>query len=158
MSFTRQIFIFIGIWGLLIYIFLTKLNTSGAERSEESQKLLNVLSSVEESKKIDLELRQLLNEFTNEGLSNDARVDYIRKINKRFQESSADNAVVSYQAGVPSAEYEHYRRRTRNNLGEFWNYVSSEAEKIEKLVKSEDSQQALKELSSFLKLAVEHKR
>lgn len=62
MSFSRQILIFICIWGLLIYFFLTKLNTSSNKASEDDQieRLNLALSHLEKSKIIDSELQRFL--------------------------------------------------------------------------------------------------
>jgi hypothetical protein len=158
MSFTRQsVIVFLFIWLLLIYIFITKLNTSGSEKSEESQKLIRALAQIESSKRIDSELRNILDEFTNEGLNNDLKLDFIKKISQSSH-SQDSAALTSHSNGNPSIEYENFRRRVQNNIGEFWNYISSEVSKIENSIKSDDSQQALKQLAFFVQLASEHKR
>jgi glycoprotein 6-alpha-L-fucosyltransferase len=160
MSFTRQILVFIAIWALLIYIFLTKLNATGAKETEEVIRLNRALSYLETSKSLDKDLRQLLDEYTNDA-NGDTKTDLLKKINTKFQEVSGESSMYipkSQQIGIPSIEYEQTRRRVGNNIEELWNYISAEGLKIEKFVKNEDPQQALKQISSFIQLATEQKR
>ena len=157
MSFTRQVLVFIGIWALLIYVFLTKLNNTSTIQSEENLKLENLRTYLESTRTIDEELRKILDEYINEGPNNESKLEFLKKINQKLQESSGDNNQ-QLEGGTPSIEYENYRRRLGSNVAEYWNHVSAGAEKIEKLLKSDDSQQALKELSSFMQLNTEHKR
>lgn len=61
---------------------------------------------------------------------------------------------------LSSSEHFFYRRVSQNIL-EFWNYLNSEASKIEKTLFTEVEQsqsQSLKQLSNFVQLAKEHKR
>lgn len=60
MSFTRQILIFIAIWALLIYIFLTKLNTTSSTESNEMIKLNEAFNYLERSNNLDKEVIDLL--------------------------------------------------------------------------------------------------
>lgn len=163
MSFTRQILVFVAIWILLIYIFLSKLNsTSGNSEGEEIQKLNQALSHLEKSKALDNELKQLLDEYANDITNTDNKLELLKRINAKFQEAPGDSNAMflsNTQGGVPSAEYENYRRRVGNNILELWNYLNAEGIKIEKSLKSEvDQSQALKQLSNFLQSAREQKR
>lgn len=162
-NFTRQILFFIGVWALLIYIFLTKLNaTSSGKDSDEIEKLNQALSFLERSKALDNELKRLLDEYANDLSNGDNKLELLKRINSKFQESPGDNSLFmqsSQQLGVPSLEYEQYRRRVGTNLLELWNFISAETQKIEKSVKNEvESQQPLKQLSNFVQLAREHSR
>lgn len=158
MSFTRQVLAFIAIWALLIYIFITKLNATG--ETEEIKKLNRALNYLESSKSLDKELRQLLDEYANDITNGDSKTDLLKKLNAKFQEASNENSYVmkTQQLGVPSDEYEHNRKRIGNNIQEMWMFVQAEAQKVEKFIKKDDSQQALKELSNFIQLATEQKR
>lgn len=120
-NFTRQILIFVGIWALFIFIFITKLNaTSGQKENDELKKLNQALAYIEKTKSLDNELKQLLDEYANDINNGDAKLELLKRINLKFQESpSGDNAMVlpnSLGSGVPSAEYEDYRRRVGNNI------------------------------------------
>lgn len=161
-NFTRQILVFIGVWALLIYIFLTKLNTtSGGKESDEIQKLNQALLYLEKSKLLDNELKQLIDEYANDVTNGDSKVELLKRINSKFQESPGDEMFIpkTQQLGVPSIEYEQYRKRVGNNILELWNYVFAETQKIEKNLKNEvDSQQSIKQLSNFVQLAREQSR
>lgn len=164
-NFTRQILVFIAIWGLLIYVFLTKLNnTSGQKDSDEIQKLNQALSYLDKSKSLDNELKQLLDEYATDINNGDAKLELLKKINSKFQEIPGDSSSMfvagsSGSIGVPSLEYEQQRRRVGTNILELWNYINSEAKKIEKTMKNEvDSPQTLKQLESFIQMAREQKR
>lgn len=164
-NFTRQILIFIGIWALLIYIFLTKLNqTSGGKESEEIEKLNQALAFLEKSNALDKELRLLLDEYASDLNNGDTKLELLKRINSKFQESPGDNSITRYlqgshQQGVPALEYEQFRRRVGTNILELWNFINAETQKLEKSVKNEiDSQQPLKQLSNFVQLAREHSR
>jgi glycoprotein 6-alpha-L-fucosyltransferase len=162
-NFTRQIIIFIAIWALLIYIFLTKLNTtSGAKESEEIQKLNQALSYLEKSKMLDNELKQIVDEYANDITNGENKLELLKRINSKFQESPGDSSMFisnSQQLGVPSAEYEQTRRRVGTNILELWNYIHAEAQKIEKSLKNEiESPQSIKQLTNFVQLAQEQKR
>lgn len=140
---------------------MTKLSATSGKDSEEIQKLNEALKFVERSKSLDNELRRILNEYTNDLSNGDLKLELLQRINSKFQESSGDISMFSntQQLGVPSLEYEQYRRRVGTNILELWNFISSEAQKIEKSVKNEiDSQQSLKQLSNFVQLAREHSR
>lgn len=162
-NFTRQILLFLGLWALLIYIFLTKLNaTSGGKESEEIEKLNQALSFLDKSKALDNELKRLLDESANDLSNGDNKLELLKRINSKFQESPKDNSMFianSQQLGIPSLEYEQYRRRVGTNILELWNFIFAESQKLEKSVKNEiESQQPLKQLSNFVQLAREHSR
>jgi glycoprotein 6-alpha-L-fucosyltransferase len=162
-NFTRQILIFIGVWALLIYVFLIKLNsTSGVKESEEFHKLNQALTYLEKSKSLDTELRQLLDEYTNDITNGDSKLELLKRINSKFQEAPSEKSMFTssnQQQGVPSPEYEVYRKRVGTNIQELWNYIFAEAQKIEKSLKNEiESPQSLKQLSNFVQLAREQKR
>lgn len=163
-NFGRQILIFIGVWALLIYIFITKLNsTSGSKESEEMQKLNKALNYLEKTKSLDNELKQLLDEYANDITNGDNKEELLKRINRKFQDTPiGDNSMFTSTAvGSPSLEYEQYRRRVGNNILELWNFLNSEASKIEKTLVNEVEQsqsQSLKQLSNFVQLAKEHKR
>lgn len=162
-NFTRQILVFIAIWALLIYIFLTKLNnTSGHKDSEEVQKLSQALSYLEKSKSLDNELKQLLDEYANDINNGDTKLELLKRINSKFQDTPAGDMFLpenSGSVGVPSLEYEQQRRRVGTNILELWNYINAEAKKIEKTMKNEvDSTQTLKQLGGFIQMAREQKR
>lgn len=160
MSFTRQILIFIAIWALLIYIFLTKLNATSGKESEEINKLNQALAYLEKSKSLDNELKGLLDEYANDITNGESKLELLKRINSKFLQSSGDNFISnSQQVGVPSLEYELIRRRVGNNILELWNFIYAEAQKIEKSMKNEvDQQQSLKHMSSLVQLAREQKR
>lgn len=162
-NFTRQIIVFIGVWALLIYIFLTKLNTaSGGKETDEIQKLNQALLYLEKSRLLDNELKQLLDEYANDNTNGDTKLELLKRINSKFQESPGDTSMFipnSQQLGVPSIEYEQYRKRVGSNILELWNYVFAESKKIEKNMKNEvDSQQSVKQLFNFVQLAREQSR
>lgn len=156
-SFTRQVLVFIAVWGLLIYIFVTKLNANGAKESDELQRLNQALSALESTKSLDNELRHLLDEYANDIGNVDAKFELLKKINSKFQASGGGD-LASTNSGTPLADYEHYRRRVGNNIQELWNYLFAEAQKIEKTLKTDDPQQGLKQLTTFVQSAVEQKR
>lgn len=162
-NFTRQIIIFIAIWALLIYLFLTKLNTtSGGKESEEIRKLNQALSYLEKSKLLDNELKQIVDEYANDITNGENKLELLKRINSKFHESPGDSSMFisnSQQLGVPSAEYEQNRRRVGTNILELWNYINAEAQKIEKSLKSDiESPQSIKQLTNFVQLAREQKR
>jgi glycoprotein 6-alpha-L-fucosyltransferase len=161
MSFSRQILIFICIWGLLIYFFLTKLNSGSALReSEDIEKMNRALLYLEKSKAIDVELRQLLDEYLNDIAGPEQKSELLRKISSKFQDPALPVAIFSPNSqGTPSLEYEQLRRRVTTNIEELWNFMNSELNKVEKSMKLEiESQQSLKQMRNFLELAREHKR
>lgn len=163
-NFTRQILVFIAIWALLIYIFLTKLNnTSGQNDSVELQKLNQALSYLDKSKSLDKELKQLLDEYANDINNGDAKLELLKRINSKFQETPGDSTMFlagsSGPVGIPSLEYEQQRRRVETNILELWSYINSEAKRIQKTMKNEvDSPQSTKQLESFIQMAREQKR
>lgn len=162
-NFTRQILVFIGVWALLIYIFLTKLSTtSGGKESDEILKLNQALVYLEKSKLLDNDLKQLLDEYANDITNGDTKLELLKRINSKFQESPGETSMFipnSQQLGVPSVEYEQYRKRVGSNILELWNFMFAEAQKIEKNMKSEgESQQSVKQLSNFVQLAREQSR
>jgi glycoprotein 6-alpha-L-fucosyltransferase len=162
MSFSKQILIFICIWGLLIYFFLVKLSPgSGAVKdSDEIERLNQALLYLEKSKAIDADLRRLLDEYVNDVANPEQRKELLREIGSKFQEVTSGGAFASSGTrGVPSLEYELMRRRVTTNVGELWSYMQSELTKIEKSMKNEfESQQSLKQMKNFLEMAKEHKR
>lgn len=159
-NFTRQILAFVGIWAILIYIFITKLNTTGAKDSEEITKLNQALAHLDRTRSLDNELKQLLDEYANDINNGDTKLELLKRINSKFQESAVDNSAIrSGPVGVPSLEYELQRRRLGTNILELWNYINAEAKKIEKTIKNErDSPQTLKQLEGFVHMAREQKR
>lgn len=160
MSFSRQILIFICIWGLLAYFFLTKLNTSASSReSEEIERLNFALSQIEKSKTIDVELRKLLDEYVNDVATSEQKSELLKRINSKFDDSVINPVTVGGKKGIPSIEHEQLRRRVATNVGELWNYMLTELTKVENSMKTQfDAQQSLKILSNFLELSKEHKR
>lgn len=160
MSFSRQILIFIFLWGFLIYFFLTKLNTSSSSReSEEIQRLNIALSHLEKSKTIDVELRKLLDEYVNDIASPEHKSELLKRINSKFDDSVMNPVTTGGKLGSPSLEYEELRRRVATNVAELWSYMQAELTKVENLVNTHfDAQQSLKILNNFLDLAKEHKR
>lgn len=160
MSFSRQILIFICIWGLLIYFFLTKLNTNASSSREVEEILFEIEKSIENKKSIDLELRKLLDEYVNDIGSVDQKSDLLKRINSKFDDTSDPvNTGGKKRGTAPSLEYEELRRRVTNNIEEFALHLQAELAKTENLIKGQlDPQQSLKILSNFLGLAKEHKR
>ena len=159
MSFSRQILIFICIWGLLIYFFLIKLNpTSRSKETDEIERLNSALLYLEKSKAIDNELRRLLDEYVNDVASPDQKSELLKRISSKFQDvTSSSTGIVSN--GVPSHEYEQLRRRVTTNVGELWNYMGTELSKIEKSMRNEfEMQQSIKQMKNFMELAREHIR
>lgn len=157
-NFTRQIFVFIVIWALLIFIFIS--STSRKENDSEVERLNQALSYLEKTKSLDNELKHLLDDYANEISNPDTKLELLKKINSRFQESGVSQVTSpNSPAGTPSLEYEQYRRRVQNNILELWNFIFAEAQKLEKTLKNDgDTQQALKQLTSFAQMAVEQKR
>lgn len=158
MSFSRQILIFICIWGLLIYFFLTKLNTTSSSSREVEEILFEIEKSIENKKSIDLELRKLLNEYDISSV--EQKSELLKRINAKFEDTSdIVNLGGRRRATIPSLEYEEIRRRVTNNIEEFALHLQAELAKTENLIKTQfDPQQSLKILSNFLGLAKEHKR
>lgn len=163
MSYNRHIIAFLLIWALLIFIFITKLSGSsgGIRQDENIEKLNRALSYLESSNQLDNELRQLLDEFSNDVVNSDNKVDLIKKIRAKlsddagFQNSRSSNKKLI----IPSIEHEQYRRRIGSNIAELWNFISTETQQLQKsLSNNNDAQQALKQLSNFVDLAREHKR
>jgi glycoprotein 6-alpha-L-fucosyltransferase len=162
MSFSRQILIFICIWGLLIYFFLIKLNpTSRSKETDEIDRLNQALLYLEKTKAIDNELRRLLDEYVNDNASPDQKSELLKRISSKFQDVTSSNAGFGGMSsnGVPSHEYEQLRRRVTNNVGELWNYMGAELSKIEKSMRNEfEMQQSIKQMKNFMELAREHIR
>lgn len=162
MSFSRQILIFICIWGLLIYFFLIKLNpTSRTKETDEIERLNQALLYLEKSKAIDNELRRLLDEYVNDVANPEQKSELLKRISSKFQDVTSSNAGFGGVAsnGVPSHEYEQLRRRVTTNVGELWNYMGAELTKIEKSMKNEfEMQQSIKQMKNFMELAREHIR
>ncbi|KAL7014019.1 hypothetical protein ACKWTF_015702 [Chironomus riparius] len=159
MSFSRQILIFICIWGLLIYFFLIKLNpTSRSKETDEIERLNSALLYLEKSKAIDNELRRLLDEYVNDVASPEQKSELLKRISSKFQDVTSSSTGLSSN-GVPSYEYEQLRRRVTTNVGELWNYMGTELSKIEKSMRSEfEMQQSIKQMKNFMELAREHIR
>lgn len=157
-NFTRQIFAFIVIWALLIFIFIS--STSKKESDSENERLNQALSYLEKTKTLDNELKHLLDDYANDIANPDTKLELLKKINSRFQESGVSQVTSpNSPAGTPSLEYEQYRRRVQNNILELWNFIFAEAQKLEKTLKNDgDTQQGLKQLTSFAQMAVEQKR
>lgn len=114
-TFGKQILIFIGIWALLIYIFLTKLNsTSGNTEKDEHEKITQAVKYLEQQRALDNELQQLIDEYANDITNGDNKLELLKRINSKFQESpQADNSMFvssNQPIGHPSLEYEQYRR------------------------------------------------
>jgi glycoprotein 6-alpha-L-fucosyltransferase len=162
MSFSRQILIFICIWGLLIYVFLVKLSpgSSAAKDSDELERLNQALLYLERSKAIDADLRRLLDEYVSDAASADQKTELLKQIGARFQDASSGAGYgTGGSKGVPSLEYEQMRRRVTTNVGELWSFMHSELGKIEKSMKNEfESQQSLKQMKGLVDMAREHKR
>lgn len=159
MSFSRQILIFICIWGLLIYFFLIKLSPSSrAKENDEIERLNQALLYLEKSKSIDNELRHLLDEYVNDVASPEHKGELLKRISSKFLDVTSLNSG-GHSNGVPSLEYELMRRRVTTNVGELWNYMSSELSRVEKSIKNEyDSQASIKQMRNFMDLAREHVR
>lgn len=163
MSYNRHIIAFLLIWALLIFIFITKLSGSsgGIRQDENIEKLNRALSYLESSNQLDNELRQLLDEFSNDVVNSDNKVDLIKKIRAKLSDDAGfQNARSSNKKLIiPSIEHEQYRRRIGSNIAELWNFISTETQQLQKsLSNNNDAQQALKQLSNFVDLAREHKR
>lgn len=165
MSFSRHIIIFLLIWALLIYIFISKLNVTGGggagHQDEHIEKLNRALAYLESSNQLDNELRQLLDEFSNDIVNSDNKLDLIARIRAKLgdESSAAERRNANKKLIVPSLEYEQYRRRITTNVGELWNLIAAETQQLQKSLSANgDAQQTLKQLSSFVELAKEHKR
>ena len=162
MSFSRQILIFICIWGLLIYFFLIKLNpTSRSKETDEIERLNQALMYLEKSKAIDNELRRLLDEYVSDVASPEQKSELLKRISSKFQDVSSSNAGFGgiSSNGVPSHEYEQLRRRVTTNIGELWNFMGAELSKVEKSMRNEfEMQQSIKQMKNFIELAREHFR
>lgn len=163
MPFSRHIITFLAVWALLIYIFITKLSVSGGggRQDENIEKLNRALAYLESSNQLDNEIRQLLDEFSNDVVNSDNKIDLIKRIRAKL----GDDATAERRAGankkliVPSLEYEQLRRRITTNIGELWNLISAEMQLTQKSLSSNgDAQQTSKQLSNFIDLAREHKR
>lgn len=77
------------------------------------QKLDKALSYLENSKSLDSELKQLLDEYANDITNGDNREELLKRINRKFQESPiGDHSMFTSSAvgSLPSLEYEQYRR------------------------------------------------
>lgn len=163
MSFTRHVIIFLIIWALLIYIFISKLSAGSSggvhKQDEQIEKLNAALAYLEASTNLDNELRQLLDEFSNDVVNSDNKIELIKRINAKLNDESLNRHNSNQKLIIPSLEYEQYRRRVGNNILELWNFVSSEVQKVEKSLSNNiDAQHSLKQLSNFIELAKEHKR
>lgn len=164
MSFSRHIIVFLLIWALLIYIFVSKLSASGGvnKHDENIEKLNRALAYIESSNQLDNELRQLLDEFSNDVVNSDNKVDLIKRIRSKLSDDAGakhSRSSVNQKLIIPSIEHEQYRRRIGSNIAELWNFISTETQQLQKsLSNNNDAQQALKQLSNFVDLAREHKR
>jgi cell division protein FtsB len=163
MSFTRHVIIFLIIWALLIYIFISKLGSGSTgevhKLDEQIEKLNAALAYLESSNNLDNELRQLLDEFSNDVVNSDNKIELIKKINAKLNDETLNRYSSNKKLIVPSIEYEQYRRRVGNNILELWNFISSEVQKVEKSLSNNiDAQHSIKQLSNFIELAREHKR
>lgn len=160
MSFARQILIFIAIWGLLIYVFISKFPGSSDEQNN-IKKINAALLELEKSKQVNNELKLLIDEYVSDITNNpEQKLNLLRRIESKFHdESSAQNEHI-HRAGEPSLEYEQLRRRVNTNIEEFWSYVHSEVTHVQKTLKNGavETPELNKQLSNFLSLANEHKR
>lgn len=160
-SFARQILIFIIIWGLLIYVFITKFPGGSSDEQNSNKKINAALLELEKSKQVNNELKLLIDEYVSDNTNNpEQKLNLLRRIESKFHdESSAQNANI-HRAGEPSLEYEQLRRRVSTNIEEFWSYVHSEVSHVQKTLKNGavETPELNKQLSNFLSLANEHKR
>jgi hypothetical protein len=96
MSFSKQIFLFFCVWALLIYVFLTKLNTSpSSHESEEIERLNLALAHLEKSKSVDAELKKLLDEYLNDVANTEQKREALRKINSMMSPTLAGGEMMN---------------------------------------------------------------
>uniref|UniRef100_U5EZ81 Alpha-(1,6)-fucosyltransferase n=1 Tax=Corethrella appendiculata TaxID=1370023 RepID=U5EZ81_9DIPT len=166
-TWVRVLIIFISLWAILIFVFVSKLNNGNSSDTDKAIKRLNqALTYLEQSKKINSELKLLIDEYINDNsYQPDKKQKFIDNVGSKLDVDFLPNqfggfAEAAYQQpakGVPDVEYEKLRRRVTTNIQEFWNYVHAEVQKVEKKL-NVDSPELKKSLANLQSLANEHKQ
>lgn len=153
-TWVRVLIAFISVWVILVLIFYSKLNTGGANDTEDAFRRLNqALSYLEKSKQVDQELRTLIDEYISD-TSYNRKQKFVDELGNKLQ---IQGAGAGHFKGVPSLEYEQLRRRVYSNTQELWNFLNSEVIKAAKIGRK-NSPEIAPPLDALLSLASEHKR
>lgn len=146
---------FLFVWSIAAFLFATKLNSpvSNSNNLELQSKRINrAIAYIDQSRQQNDKLRELLDQFIrdtpNELLT---RNDFLKNLQSALQTPTFALNVVE-----PKLEYELMRRRVETNIGEFWNLVHSELNKIDKNEPSSATIQ--RSIGELQELAAEHKR
>lgn len=148
----RVLILFVLVWGCIMYIFASKLNTPNISEQDNTMRRLNqAMQILEQSKQKNNELKVLIDDFMSDQPNQPSAQKFIESLESRLSQPG------KLSNGEPSLEYEKLRRRVRLNTQEFWNYFSSELLKIKKKV-SDDVPELMDQITSILQLGAEHKR
>ncbi|KAJ6636091.1 Alpha-(1,6)-fucosyltransferase [Pseudolycoriella hygida] len=152
--YTRVLVFFVLLWGFLVFIFASKLNTPTVSDSEYTMKRLNqAITFLEDSKKRNAELKALIDEYLSE--------KYYRPEQKKRLIDDIESKLIPSDAlrktiNEPSTEYEQLRRRVQSNTQEMWNFVNAEMLKLKKTLSSNDAR-VTKQIDNMIEMAAEHK-
>ncbi|XP_031629119.1 alpha-(1,6)-fucosyltransferase [Contarinia nasturtii] len=168
----RALVIFVLLWGLLVLIFASKLsgpNASSLSNEDYTNHRLNqAIEFLEESKRRNSELKQLIDEFlSDKSLPEEQRQRLISDIEAKLDEKPSKsfgnslrrfsgNELIVSNGMTPISEYEELRRRVRSNVLEMYNYVGTE---LTKLFKNHPIVPELGEyIDKVMHMTTEHKR
>ncbi|XP_023306207.2 alpha-(1,6)-fucosyltransferase [Lucilia cuprina] len=164
-SWVRALIIFCLAWALLVYVFVTKLNTPNTVEPDVSSRRINqALQMLEASKQRNAELQQMIDTLLNDHVDKQSALKLIQKLEYNIQNplggENRNESPLPYgsASNEPTIEYELLRRRIQNNIGEIWNYFSNELGKIRKQVTREPGTDMTEEINRVLIMGAEHKR
>ncbi|KAL9877974.1 alpha-(1,6)-fucosyltransferase 8 isoform 3-T3 [Glossina fuscipes fuscipes] len=145
-------------------IFSKPDNNNSAQNEEQSittKRINQALQLLEATRQRNEELKQMIENLMSEKIDNNSAQKLIQKLDYNMRNPISMGGVMrSYDSVIcnePSLEYELMRRRIQNNIGELWNYFSSELGKIRKKVERAVPE-LQHEINSILILGAEHKR
>lgn len=174
----RGLIAFCFIWGVLVFIFASKLNMPQPSDSAHNaiQRLNQAIAYLEQSKQKNAELRDLINELlSDKSLRPEHRQKLITDIQTQLAEQPPASGSLHFNGrgsdstgnNEPSLEYEQLRRRISSNTQEMWRYVQHEMQQLRKtigqtLVASGVGGGGIdaklgKQMDDILSLAAEHK-
>ncbi|XP_075155715.1 alpha-(1,6)-fucosyltransferase 8 [Haematobia irritans] len=163
-TWVRALIIFCLAWAILVYIFVTKLNTPNTEEPDSTSKRINqALQLLEESRQRNQELQDIIDTILKDNVDNQAAQKLIKKLENSFHNQMGldlkPQSPMPYgnPSNEPILEYELLRRRIQTNIAELWNFFSNELGKIKKNI-DRGTTSMTDNINSVLILGAEHKR
>lgn len=146
-TWVRVLVAFLFVWGLLVFIFASKLNAPllpADSAGHALQRLNQAVAYLEQSKQKNAELRELIDELlSDKSLRPEHRQKLIADIQNQLLAQSTSRfgqhdggAGGGGTAGEPSLEYEQLRRRVYSNTQEMWRFVQHEVQQLRTAVGS----------------------